>query len=135
MDKRKASILLTAFFIDVIGPRTAMLNVLIAVIAIDYLTGVLRAIYERRLDSRVGARGIIKKIGYLTAIALAHQIDVWLGTGDALRSLSLSLFIANEAWSNIENLASMGIVFPQPVLARIKEMMGKEQLEDERKED
>ena len=129
MDKRKAIILLTALFIDVIGPRTAMLTVLITVIVIDYLTGVLRAIYERRLDSRVGARGIIKKISYLAAVALAHQIDLWLGTGDALRSLSISLFIANEAWSNVENIAVMGIVFPQPVLAKIKEMMGKAQLE------
>lgn len=37
-------------------------------------------------------RGIIKKISYLAAVALTHQIDIWLGTGDALRSLSVSLF-------------------------------------------
>lgn len=117
MDRKKALVLFTAFLIDALGPRTAMLNVLIAVIVIDYLTGVLRAIYERKLNSRVGARGIIKKISYLTAVALTHQIDIWLGTGDALRSLSISLFIANEAWSN---LAVMGIVFPQPVLVKIK---------------
>ena len=126
MDRKKALVLFTAFLIDALGPRTAMLNVLIAVIVIDYLTGVLRAIYERKLNSRVGARGIIKKISYLTAVALTYQIDIWLGTGDALRSLSISLFIANEAWSN---LAVMGIVFPQPVLVKIKKMMGKEQLE------
>jgi toxin secretion/phage lysis holin len=129
MDRRKAVILLTGLFINAIGPRTAMLTVLMTVIVIDYITGVLRAIYERRLCSKVGARGIIKKISYLAAVALAHQIDLWLGTGDALRSLSISLFIANEAWSNVENIAVMGIVFPQPVLAKIKEMMGKAQLE------
>ena len=126
MDRRKIMVILTALVIDVIGPRSTMLNVLIAVIAIDYITGVLRAIYERRLCSRVGARGIIKKISYMAAVALVHQIDLWLGTGDAFRSLSLSLFIANEVWSSLENLATVGIIFPRSVIVKIRELMGRD---------
>ncbi len=129
MDRKKALVLLTGLVINALGPPSALLNILIACIALDYMTGVLRAAYERRMNSRIGAKGIIKKISYLVAVALAHQLDLWLGTGDALRSLSMSLFIGNEVWSNVENLAVMGIVFPQPVLVKIKEMMGKEQLE------
>lgn len=128
MDKKKALVVLTGLIINALGPPSALLDILIACIALDYITGVLRAAYERRLNSIIGARGIIKKISYLVAVALAHQLDLWLGTGDALRSLSMSLFIGNEVWSNIENLAVMGIVFPQPVLEKIKEMMGREQL-------
>lgn len=128
-DKKKAVIILSGLVIDALGAQSALLRILIACIALDYITGVLRAAYERRINSRIGARGIIKKISYLVAVALGHQLDLWLGTGDALRSLSMSLFIGNEVWSNVENLAVMGIVFPQPVLDKIKEMMGREQLE------
>jgi toxin secretion/phage lysis holin len=123
VDKKKALVVLTGLIINALGPPSALLDILIACIALDYITGVLRAAYERRMNSRIGARGIIKKISYLTAVALAHQIDLWLGTGNALRSLSMSLFIGNEAWSNVENLAAMGIVFPKPVIEKIKEMM------------
>lgn len=129
MNRKKALVVLTGLVINALGPQSALLNILIACIALDYITGVLRAAYERRMNSRIGAKGIIKKISYLVAMALAHQLDLWLGTGDALRSLSMSLFVGNEVWSNMENLAVMGIVFPQPVLVKIKEMMGKEQLE------
>ncbi len=128
MDKKKALVVLTGLIINTLGPPSALLDILIACIALDYITGVLRAAYERRMNSYVGAKGIIKKISYFIAVALAHQLDLWLGTEDALRSLSMSLFIGNEVWSNIENLAVMGIVFPQPVLEKIKEMMGREQL-------
>lgn len=129
MDKKKAFAILTGLIIDALGPPSALLNILIVCIVLDYITGVLRAAYEKRMNSYVGAKGIIKKISYFIAVALAHQLDLWLGTGDALRSLSISLFIGNEAWSNIENLAIMGIVFPEPVLSKIREIIGKEQLE------
>ncbi len=129
MDKKKALVVLTGLIIDALGPPSALLNILIVCIVLDYITGVLRAAYEKRMNSYVGAKGIIKKISYFIAVALAHQLDLWLGTGDALRSLSISLFIGNEAWSNIENLAIMGIVFPEPVLSKIREIIGKEQLE------
>ena len=122
-EKRALYIFVTAIFVDLLGPPTALLSVLLVCIGLDYFTGVLRAAYERKLSSRVGARGIIKKIGYLSAVALAHQFDLWLGTGDEIRSLSVSLFIANEGWSNIENLAAIGIGFPKPVLDKVRSIM------------
>ena len=128
IDKRKAVIFFSALVLDALGPRNALINVLITVIVLDYATGLLRAGYECKMNSLVGAKGIIKKIGYLVGVALAHQIDLWLHTGDAFRAMSISLFIANETWSNIENLAVLGIVFPKSLLGKIKEMMDPEQL-------
>ena len=37
---------------------------LLILIVVDYITGVLRAIYDRELNSGVGRKGIIKKIGF-----------------------------------------------------------------------
>lgn len=122
-EKKAVAIFITAIFIDLLGPPDALLRILLVCIALDYFTGLLRAAYQRRLSSKVGARGIIKKIGYLSAVALAHQFDLWLGTGDEIRSLSVSLFIANEGWSNIENLAAIGIGFPKPVLDKLRAIM------------
>lgn len=113
----------TTIILTVLGPPTALLKILLTVIALDYFTGVLKAGYERRLNSNIGAKGIIKKIGYMAGVALAHQIDAWVGSGDAFRLLSMSLFIANEAWSNAENLAAVGVALPKPVVDKIKEFM------------
>lgn len=124
MEEKKAAIIfITAIFIDLLGPPDALLRILLVCIALDYFTGLLRAAYQRRLSSKIGAKGIIKKIGYLSAVVLAHQFDLWLGTGDEIRSLAVSLFIANEGWSNIENLAAIGIGFPKLVLDKLRAIM------------
>lgn len=69
--------ILQALFATVCGAIVAYLNILlvpfavmIAVMIIDYITGMAQAYISHTLNSRVGVTGIIKKVGYIVAVAV-----------------------------------------------------------------
>lgn len=110
---------LSAYF-GVIGVPLA---VLFAAMCIDYLTGMTKAWVTGELSSRVGVLGIIKKVGYLTAICVAGIIDWLLISGLKQVGISISLsyfmglmvtiwFIINECISILENLSTLGVPMP-----------------------
>ena len=87
---------------------------------LDYLTGVLVAIVERKLSSEVGARGIAKKVTIFALIGIAHLIDQFvLHSGATLRTAIVFFYIANECLSVIENSVRLGL----PVPAKFKEVL------------
>ena len=51
--------------------------VLVVVMLLDYATGMAKAWNAGELSSRVGLRGILKKVGYLVIAAVAAVVD-WL---------------------------------------------------------
>ena len=55
-----------------LGGLDGFLYALIAFVVVDYITGVLRAIVEKKLSSRVGAQGIAKKVALFLEIGRAH---------------------------------------------------------------
>ena len=57
------------------GGWSLPLQILVAFIVIDYLTGLGAAFVGKRLDSEVGSRGIIKKVGFMVLVAVAHLLD------------------------------------------------------------
>ena len=105
------------------GAMVVPLIVLVAVMIIDYATGMTKAWYTATLSSRIGVKGIIKKVGYLVIVAVAMVAD-WLiksglvGIGitwhiDFLISLvAIIWLIINECISIIENVASFGTPVP-----------------------
>ncbi len=96
------------------GGWSLPLQILVAFIVIDYLTGLGAAFVGKRLDSRVGWRGIVKKVGYFVLVALAHLLD--RGTGMAapvLQTATIWFLIANEGISITENLGEIGVPIPQ----------------------
>ena len=51
--------------------------VLVVVMLLDYATGMTKAWNVGELSSRVGLRGILKKVGYLVIVGVAAVVD-WL---------------------------------------------------------
>jgi toxin secretion/phage lysis holin len=120
------------FFATVAGTVTAwiggwdtMLKVLLGLMFLDYATGVYAAWYEKRLNSEVGGKGIIRKVLILVVVVVAAQVDLLLGTwGESLpflpeilsqilvRSLAICFYIANESLSIFENVAKAGVAIP-----------------------
>ena len=88
------------------------LRVLLFFMVVDYITGVANAWYQDRLDSYVGFRGIVTKIGLLVAVAVAAQIDIMTGQPGAVRSIAIMFLAANEGLSILENLAGIGVPIP-----------------------
>lgn len=102
------------FSIDfIIGGCDILFKTLLVFIIIDYITGLLRAIYTKKLSSKIGAKGIIKKVGYVFIVILAALLDKLLNSTGNIRNIVIYMFIANEGISILENWTSMGIKIPK----------------------
>ena len=102
------------FSIDfIIGGCDILFKTLLVFIIIDYITGILRAIYTKKLSSKIGAKGIIKKVGYVFIVILAALLDKLLNSTGNIRNIVIYMFIANEGISILENWTNMGIKIPK----------------------
>lgn len=108
-----------------LGGWDIALKCLIVVIVIDYLTGVLSAIYNKKLNSIIGTKGIIKKVSYLCIVALSTIIDIITGQTGVIRTLVIYFFVANEGISIIENIAEMGVPMPKKLIDVLEQLKKK----------
>lgn len=115
-----------------IGVLMYVILVLAAAMAIDYVTGMLASKSEAidhpddaeyGWSSRKGAKGIIKKVGYLCVIAVAMMVDYIILCVAAEIGMAIELkaffgilvtvwYLLNEALSIIENAGRMGAPVP-----------------------
>ena len=123
------------------GIFNEMILVLIAVMALDYSTGILRGLLTKSLNSTIGLKGIAKKFAILIVIGLTACIEfvlVHLGmeTGNLLVVTVICFFIVNEAISCLENAGQLGVPIPvilMDALEKLREIGGKEQKVTRRK--
>ena len=101
-----------AFFCAAFGGWDVWLRALLTVIVIDYLTGVVGAVVQGDLDSRVGYKGICKKMMMLCVVAMAVQADNVIGTlfssvaSDAARLMAVVVFPTPPFW------LAIAMIFP-----------------------
>ena len=100
------------------GGFDGLLVALLFCIVADYITGVLAAVYEKRLNSQTGFRGIIKKVVILIIVALAVEISAVTGA-ESIRDLVICFYIANEGISILENAGRMDV----PFLSKLKDLL------------
>lgn len=108
-----------------LGGWDGTLYALVMFITIDYVTGVMCAISDRRLSSEVGFRGIAKKVFILCLVGIGSMLDRNIvGTGDTVRTAVIFYYLSNEGISILENAARLGLPVPpkiQKVLEQLKE--------------
>ena len=105
-----------------LGGWDIALQILIVVVLLDYLTGICQAIYNKKLNSTVGAKGIIKKIGYFIIVAVAVILDKITGDTGAIRTLVIYFFVANEGISILENWGGMDLPLPQKLIDTLEQL-------------
>ena len=99
-----------------LGGLDGLVYALIAFTIADYITGVLAAITERRVNSAIGFTGIFRKVVIFTLIGLAHLLDVHvLGTPGVLRVATIFFYLSNEGISLLENATRLGLPIPPPI--------------------
>lgn len=111
----------------VLGGWDGFLYALITFVVIDYLTGVMLAILEKRLSSEVGARGIFKKVLIFALVAVGHIIDTQIiANGSAVRTAVIFFYLSNEGISILENAAKIGLPIPEK-LKLVLDQLNKEE--------
>ena len=123
-----------------LGGFDIALQTLILCIVLDYITGLMKAIYNKNLNSQIGTKGLIKKIGYLIIAAFATKIDVLMGDSGAIRTLVIYTFVANEGISILENWCAMGLPIPKQIFEALEQIKKKSEtitpkINDEKKEE
>ena len=108
-----------------LGGCDGLLYALLVFVVVDYLTGVMCAVSDRKLSSAVGFRGICRKVLIFLLVGLAHLLDVQvLHQEGVLRTAVIFFFLANDGLSILENAAHLSLPIPE----QLKDVL--EQLHD-----
>lgn len=95
------------------GGGDALIWTLVTLVILDYITGVVKGIYNAVLSSDVGRRGILKKVMLLIVVALANVVQQLIGGSVPVREIVIMFFVVNEGLSILENVAATGLPIPQ----------------------
>ena len=118
-----------------LGGCDGLLYALIAFVVIDYITGVMCAIYDKNLSSSIGFKGICKKVLIFLMVGIGHILDTKvIGTGSVLRTAFIFFYISDEGISLIENAAHLGLPIPEK-LRDVLEQLHNRSEKTETKED
>lgn len=111
---------------DFFGGMDGLLNVLVAFVVLDYITGVLCAVVEKRLSSETGFKGICQKVMIFCLVGMANLLDTQIiGSGSMLRTAVIFFYCANEGISIIENAARIGLPVPENLRKVMEQLKGK----------
>ncbi len=113
------------------GKLAVPVCVLIFCMIIDYASGMAKAYYKRELSSKIGFRGIVKKLCHLAMVAVGMAADylISLGLSDAKMPTGFSAgllvaiwLIINELISILENLSAVGVPVPNFLTSLIERL-------------
>lgn len=90
---------------SLLGAFDKILWALLILMIIDYVSGIIKAVYTKTLSSEIGFKGLLKKITILIIVALANVVQVLTDGNIAIREIVIMFYIANEGISILENAA------------------------------
>lgn len=108
-----------------LGEWNFMLKALVTLLIIDYITGVIKAVYNKKLSSEIGFKGIIKKIFTIIVVGVANLIQGLVGDEVTIREIVIMFYIVNETISILENIAEV-IPIPKKLSDILQELKKKE---------
>lgn len=115
-----------------LGGCDGLLFALMAFVVIDYITGVMCAINDRKLSSEVGFCGICRKVLIFLLVGIGHIVDAQvIGTGSVLRTAVIFFYLSNEGVSLIENAAHLGLPVPDKLKAVLEQLHDRSEKEDQ----
>lgn len=106
-----------------LGGCDGLLIALVVFAVVDYITGVMCAVNDKKLSSEVGFRGICRKVLIFFLVGVANILDVQvIGTGSVLRTAIIFFYLSNEGVSLVENAAHLGLPVPEKLKAVLEQL-------------
>lgn len=110
-----------------LGGLDGFLYTLIAFVVIDYITGLMAAVVEKKLSSEIGFKGIFKKVLIFMLVGIGHILDAHIvGDGSVFRTAVVFFYISNEGISIIENAGRIGLPIPQKLKDILEQLKTRE---------
>lgn len=119
---------LACWLVYLLGGWDVALQCLLIAIALDYISGLMKGYTLRVLSSKIGIRGLIKKVGLLVIVMVGVLVDKVTGNTGAVRTLVIYYFVANEGLSILENLGQAGVPIPQVIKKALKALKNTEDI-------
>lgn len=117
-----------AIFGFLFGGFDGLMYTLLAFVLIDYLTGVLVAIKDKNLNSKIGYAGLFKKVMIFLLVIIGNLIDVnIICQGATFRTAVIFFYISNEGISIIENAGNLGLPIPKKLLDVLAQLKAEEE--------
>jgi toxin secretion/phage lysis holin len=114
-----------------LGGADGFLYALIAFVVIDYITGVMCAIVDKKLSSEVGFKGIFKKVLVFILVGVATSSTCrCLGQAGVLRTAVIFFYLSNEGVSLLENAGHLGLPIPAKLKAVLEQLHDRSNKED-----
>lgn len=114
-----------------LGGCDGLLYALIAFVVIDYITGVMCAVTDKKLSSTVGFKGICRKVLIFLLVGIANALDVQvIGSSSVLRTAVIFFYISNEGVSLLENAAHLGLPVPDRIKTVLEQLHNRAEKED-----
>ena len=106
-----------------LGGCDGLLIALVVFVTVDYITGVMCAVADKKLSSEVGFKGICRKVLIFLLVGIANILDVQvIGTGSVLRTAVIFFYISNEGVSLTENAAHLGLPIPEKLKTVLEQL-------------
>lgn len=114
-----------------LGGWDGFLYALLTFVVIDYITGLMCAVLDKKLSSEVGFRGIFKKVLIFSLVAIGHIIDKnVIGDGSVIRTAVIFFYLSNEGISILENTVHIGLPVPQELKDVLEQLHDRSNKED-----
>jgi len=118
-----------------LGGCDGLLYALLAFVVLDYLTGIMCAIADKKLSSNVSFRGLAKKVLIFVMVGVGHLLDTQiLGATGVLRTAIIFFYMSNEGLSLVENAAYLGLPVPEKLKLVLQQLHDRSE-KDENKKD
>ena len=118
-----------------LGGLDGFLYALIAFVVVDYITGVMCAVVDKKLSSAVGFKGICRKVLIFALVGIGHLLDTQIfGEAGVLRTAIIFFYLSNEGLSMVENAAYLGLPIPVKLRKVLEQLHDRSEKEEDEKD-
>lgn len=123
-----------SLFVFLVGGVDELFRTLLIMMAIDFITGIIKGFKNKNANSQRAYKGLWKKLGIILIVVGTSQVDFIL---HGVRTLVLMFYISTEFLSVLENVAILGVPIPEKLklsLEQYRDNQNKKEKNEENKQ-